>query len=237
MPAGAPSDIDAILRAAYKLATRGTTTVVHAGDRIPLRQTPGLPSLGLRVVTSDGMVLGEAPGTPQTRPCSVQPPHAAIPDDSSDNYRSVGFRLSFGDFDFLDLGDLTWNVEHKLACPKNLVGVVDVYQVTHHGADNSSNPALVSAIAPTVAVINNGPKKGGERAVYKVLRETPSIQDVFQVHRNVQTTAADNAPPELVANDDEACQGEWIRLRVAPSARSYDVDVHGKGTRRTYAVK
>ena len=51
------------------------------------------------------------------------------------------------------------------------------------------------------------------------------------------TTAADNAPPELTANDDEACQGEWIRLRVDPPATSYTVEVHGKGTKRTYAVK
>src|SRR5207245_1648649 len=227
----------------------------------------------------------EAPGSPQTRPCSAQPPHRAIPDDTSDNYRSVGLRLSFGGFDFLDLGDLTWNVEHKLACPQNLVGVsdvcpvthrgktkrnnaappdhtaeyyltvllrrsfggfdlldlgdltwnvehklacpqnlvgvIDVYQVTHHGNDNSNNPALVAALAPTVAVIDNGAKKGGTPAAYKVLRATPSIKDVFQLHRHVATTPAENPPPELTANDDEACAGEWIRLRVDPRATSY----------------
>jgi hypothetical protein len=189
------------------------------------------------VVASDGIVLGEAPGSPQTRPCNAQPAHRAIPDDTSDNYRSVGLRLSFGGFDFLDLGDLTWNVEHKLACPKNLVGVIDVYQVTHHGNDNSNNPALVAALAPTVAVIDNGARKGGAPAAYKVLRATPSIKEVFQLHRNVATTPADNPPPELTANDDEACAGEWIRLRVDPRATSYTVEVHGKGTKRSYAVK
>jgi beta-lactamase superfamily II metal-dependent hydrolase len=236
-PEGKPSDIDVVLRAAYLLATGGRSTVLHAGDEIPLRQAPGAPPVSLRVVAANGIVVGDAPGSPQTRPCTVTPAHRAIPDDTSDNYRSVGFRLSFGGFDFLDLGDLTWNVEHKLACPKNLVGVVDVYQVTHHGADNSNNPALVAAVAPTVAVIDNGPKKGGTPVVYKLLRATPSIKDVFQLHRNVETTAADNAPAELVANDDEACQGEWIRLRVDPPAKSYEVEVHGKGTKRTYAVK
>jgi hypothetical protein len=73
--------------------------------------------------------------------------------------------------------------------------------------------------------------------VYETLRKTASIRDLFQLHRNVQTRASDNAPAELVANDDEACRGEWIRLRVDPSARSYDVNVHGKGTTRTYAVR
>jgi competence protein ComEC len=236
-PPGKPSDVDAVLRAAYLLATGGRSTVLHAGDEIRLRQAPGAPPTSLRVVAADGLVVGEAPGAPQTRPCPATPPHRALPDDTSDNYRSLGFRLSFGDFDFLDLGDLTWNVEHKLACPKNLVGVVDVYQVTHHGADNSNNPVLVAAAAPTVAVIDNGPKKGGTAVVYKALRETPSIKDVFQLHRNVETTAADNAPPEMVANDEEACKGEWIRLRVDPPAKSYEVEVRGKGTKRTYAVK
>jgi competence protein ComEC len=230
-------DVPAELKGAYIEATRPGSTVVRPGDEIPLRQAPGAPPVALRVVTSDGAVLGEAPGAPQTRACPARPPHAAIPDDPSDNYRSVGLRLRFGGFDFLDLGDLTWNVEHKLACPKNLVGVVDVYQVTHHGADNSNSPVLVAAVAPTVAVLNNGAKKGGTAAAYKVLRATPSIRDVFQLHRNVQTSAADNAPPEMVANDEEACRGEWIHLRVDPQAKRYDVEVHGKGTRRTYAVK
>ena len=230
-------DVPVELKAAYAEATRPGSTVVRPGDEIPLRQAPGSPPVALRVVSSDGAVLGDAPGAPQTRACPVRPPHAVIPDDPSDNYRSVGLRLRFGGFDFLDLGDLTWNVEHKLACPKNLVGVVDVYQVTHHGADNSNNPVLVAAVAPTVAVVNNGAKKGGTAAVYKALRATPSIRDVFQLHRNVQTSAADNAPPEQVANDEEACKGEWIRLRVDPRATTYTVEVHGKGTTRTYAVK
>jgi len=236
-PKTEPSDIDALLEGAYVGATKGSSTVLHAGDEISLRQAPGAPPVSLRVVTSDGIVVGEASGSPQTRPCTARPAHAAIRDDPSDNFRSLGFRLSFGRFDFLDLGDLTWNVEHKLVCPKNLLGVVDVYQVTHHGNDDSNNPALVAAVAPTVAVIDNGAKKGGSPSVYKLLRQTPSVKDIYQLHRNVATKQADNAPPELTANDEEACQGEWIRLRVDPRATSYTVEVHGKSTKRTYAVK
>ena len=236
-PEGNPSDVDALLRGAYQQVTQGRSTVLHPDDEIRLRQAPGAPPVSLRVVSSDGIVPDEPPGSAQTRPCKAPPAHAAIPDDTSDNFRSVGLRLRFGGFDFLDLGDLTWNVEHKLACPKNLIGRVDVYQVTHHGADNSNNPALVAAVAPTVAVIDNGATKGGTPAVYKVLRQTPSVKDIYQLHRNVATKQADNAPPELTANDEEACKGEWIRLRVDPRATSYTVEVHGKSTKRTYAVK
>jgi competence protein ComEC len=235
-PPGNPPDIDPKLKASYLELTKGRSTVLRPGEEIPLRRAPNTPPLSLRVVTADGLVVGEVPGSAQTRPCD-QPAHTSIPDDKSDNFRSAGFKLTFGGFDFLDVGDLTWNVEHKLACPRNLVGVVDVYQVTHHGAEDSNNPVVAAAVAPTVAVINNGPRKGGKPGAYRLLRQTASVPDVFQVHRNVETTPADNAPPEMVANDEEACAAEWIRLRVAPDAKSYAVEVHGKGTKRTYAVK
>jgi hypothetical protein len=149
----------------------------------------------------------------------------------------VGLVFSFGAFELLDLGDLTWNVEHKLACPRNLVGRVDAYQATHHGLDQSNHPALVRAVAPTVAIVNNGAKKGGHAEVYRTLRSVPEIKDVFQVHRNVETTAADNTTAALVANDDEACTGQWIRLRVAPDAKRYTVEIPGKRTSLSYDVR
>jgi hypothetical protein len=64
----------------------------------------------------------------------------------AENPESVGFLARFGSFDFLDLGDFTWNAEQALACPTNRVGVVDLYQVSHHGMDLSSS--LSRARAP-----------------------------------------------------------------------------------------
>ena len=232
-PDGAPRDIQPELKEAYLRVTGGRTTELRPGDTLPLRQTAG-PPLKVRVVASHGLVEGDEAGAPQTRACAT---HVGRPDDPSDNHRSVGLLVTYGRFEFLDLGDLTWNVEHKLVCPTNRLGAVDVYQVTHHGLDNSNNPDLVRAVRPAVAVVNNGPRKGGKPAVYRTLKETPGVEAVFQVHRNVETAADENAPPAHVANDDEACEGHWIRLALDPDADHYTVAIPAKGTERRFTVR
>ncbi len=109
--------------------------------------------------------------------------------------------------------------------------------MTHHGWDPSNHPALLSAIAPTVAVINNGAKKGGTVKVFRALKATPSIKDIWQLHRNVETTAADNTASEFTANDEEACKGEILKVSVAPDGKSYTVTIPAKGTTRTYSSR
>jgi hypothetical protein len=227
-PDGTHSDILAKEKEPYLAASEGKRTVVKPGDTIPLKGAI------VKVLAAHGIVEGEAPGSPQIRRCETHPEH---PEDSSDNARSIGFLLEWKGFKFLDNGDLTWNVEHKLICPKNLVGTVDVYQVTHHGLDISNHPALLAAIQPTVAVINNGAKKGGVAATYHRLKEVPSIKDIFQIHRNIATGAQDNAPADFVANDEAECKGEGVVLRTDASGKTYTVEVPAKKTTRSYATK
>ena len=230
-PDATAKDVDLKLKEVLVRLSEGKSVIVQPGMEVPLRGAK------VSILAANGVVAGEAPGSPQVRPCPMNPEHPAKPEDRSDNARSVGFLLTFGGFKFLDLGDLTWNVEHKLVCPVNLVGTVDLYQVSHHGLDQSNSPALLRAASPTVAVMNNGAKKGGSPATYHWLRETPGLKDVFQIHRNVATEAGDNTAPELTANDGETCQGEGIQVTVDPSGRSYTVEVPSKKTSRTYSVK
>jgi beta-lactamase superfamily II metal-dependent hydrolase len=236
-PAGNPPDITPALKDAYLRATGGRSTVLRPGDELTLRQDPGAREVSARVVAAGGLVEGEPPTAPQTRPCGARPEHPALPDDESDNFRSVGLLVRYGGFRFLDLGDLTWNVEHKLVCPRNRLGKVDVYQVTHHGLDVSNNPALLEAIRAQVAIVNNGPKKGGKAVVFRRLLEAPGSPDVFQVHRNVESSAGENAPPERVANDAEACEGRGLHVGVERGARRFTVDVAGKASGRAYEVR
>ena len=82
--------------------------------------------------------------------------------------------------------------------------------------------------------MNNGPRKGGEKPVLGTLRSSPGIEAIFQVHRNVQTTAQDNAPAEFIANIDEKCEGDFVWVKVDPSGKTYKVAAGAKGKPRTF---
>src|SRR5579862_558917 len=230
-PDASAKDVDPDLYATLLGLSEGKSVILAPGMDVPLKGAT------VKILSANGVVLNEAPGSPQIRKCEANPEHPAKPEDSSDNARSVGFLLTAGTFKFLDLGDLTWNVEHKLVCPANLIGTVDVFQVSHHGLDQSNSPALLHAASPTVAIMNNGAKKGGSAATFKWLQETPSIKGIFQVHRNVGTGPGDNTSPELTANDAETCEGEGIVLTLDPSGQRYTVEVPSKKTRKTFDVK
>jgi beta-lactamase superfamily II metal-dependent hydrolase len=128
--------------------------------------------------------------------------------DATENARSVGMLLTYGRFRMLDLGDLTWNKEHDLACPNNLIGKVDVYLTTHHGLNQSGLPALVYAVHPRVAIMNNGARKGGSVDALRSLRAAPGLEDLWQLHYSLEGGAALNAPEPLLANVDETTAHE-----------------------------
>jgi len=118
---------------------------------------------------------------------------------AGENKQSVGMVISLGKFRMIDFGDLTWNKEHDLACPNNLIGTIDLYVVSHHGQDISSLPMLVHAMHPRVAVMDNGAKKGGAVATFETLKSSPGLEDLWQLHYAVD--AGDhNSPEALIAN-------------------------------------
>ncbi len=219
---------------AYRAASQGKRKALKAGDTLPLK---GLTAL---VLASGGMVIdpvqrfgrsGELPLNPL---CGEAPPDQAP--DRSDNARSLALLFTLGRFQFFDAGDLTWNVEKKLVCPVDLIGKVDLYQVTHHGMDISNHPTLVRTIAPTVSIMNNGPRKGGAAATVKLLRSIPTIEAAYQLHRNVATRPEDNTEPALIANKDPA-GGQIIRVFVDPDGSSFTVQMGEDGPKRRFASR
>jgi beta-lactamase superfamily II metal-dependent hydrolase len=160
------------------------------------------------------------------------------PEDATENGKSVGFLVRVGGFEFLDLGDLSWNFEYQMACPVNLLGEVDLYQVTHHGMNMSGNPAHLWAIKPKVAVMNNGPVKGGSAETFEVLAQSPGLQDLWQTHRAVKLDDAVNTDQNLIANlgETEGCQGHWIKATLNGDG-TYTVTNGRNGYSKTYRVQ
>jgi competence protein ComEC len=219
---------------AYRKASAGKRKSLKAGDELPFK---GLKAL---VLASGGEVVGRDPAS---RFRNVAPIEAAnplcesapldLPVDTSDNARSLAILFSFGRFQFFDAGDLTWNVEKKLVCPVDLIGPVDLYQVTHHGMDISNHPTLVQTVSPLVAIMNNGPTKGGAPATVKLLKSIPSIKAAYQLHKNAATSSGENTDPASIANKD-AAGGELIRIRVTPDGSKFTVQVGEHGPEKTF---
>lgn len=218
--------------AAYRAAHGGSARTLHAGEEIALRPAGAVP-LRLRVVAGGGQILGG--GDPVLAACPRG--HEGHPADPSDNGRSLALVLSYGDFDLFCGGDLTWNFEHRLACPERRVGPVDLFLVNHHGLDQSNHPALLEALGPRVAIMNCGAKKGCEPGTVKALKSLPGLEGFYQLHRNVRAGDEGNTIPAHIANEAEDCRGEPIRVHVAPGGKEYRVEVASRGGGESYASR
>jgi hypothetical protein len=219
----------------YRNAKVENRVVLAPGDSIPLKQLPGSAPLSLKVLAADQKMIPASPNTPAN---SDDPSLASDqPEDKSDNANSIVLLLSLGDFRFFDGGDLTWNVEKRLVTPHNLPGKVDLYQVNHHGLQTSNHPLLIRSLAPTVAVMNNGPRKGTSVSTVEALRSTPSVQAIFQVHENVREDKQTNTQPKRIANHGDLadqCAAHFIKCSITPDGKSYTVSLPSQQTTETF---
>ncbi len=207
---------------------------LSAGDSIALRGKRGTPTPKLKILAANGLVVGEKAGAPAITTCNDgQQPQ---PEDTSDNARSLAMLLTYGEFDLFAGGDLTWNIEHKLTCPTRIVSKVDVFLVNHHGLDQSNNPTLVEALAPEVAIVNSGPRKGAEPRTMALLNKQLRDVGVFQIHRNVRPGAI-NADPARIANEAEACTAQPLLLRVDPGGGHFTVTVPSRNVDREFSAR
>lgn len=134
---------------------------VKAGDKIPIK------GLDVQVVSTAGKTLVQ----PMIKNLPSVPECASIDkraEDDAEDGQSVGVVLRYGEFRFIYLGDLTWNTANALFCPKNLVGQVDAYLITHHAQSMSRqfgdyyyglsccSAAEVHGLSPRAAVLSLG---------------------------------------------------------------------------------
>ena len=196
------------------------------GDRLPLTD------LDVVVVSSAGStLLGPLPGAGATNAACQE--HAVRPGDPYENPRSTGVVVRYGQFRFLDVGDLTGPPLFNLACPKSLIGPVDAYLVAHHGGSDADVPATFAAFNPRVAIMNNGQEKGGARVTYQALHHVPGLEDVWQLHRS-DKAGDSNYAAGYVANPDESTS-YWIKL-TARDDGSFQVLNQRTGEWKSYAA-
>ena len=189
--------------------------VVKPGDSVPLKD------VAVQVLTAAGEhIQTPLPRGGQPNPFCASSPKRA--DDPSENARSLGILVTFGNFRLLDPGDLTWNKELELMCPNNPIGTVDVYLTSHHGLNQSGSPAEVQALHPRVAIMNNGARKGGSAEAWQTVRDSPGLEDLWQLHYAMDGGKDHNVPDPFVANVDEHCEGDYIKL-AAQSDGSFTV--------------
>jgi beta-lactamase superfamily II metal-dependent hydrolase len=192
----------------YERINKEHHQVVKPGDHIPLK------GVDVTIVSADGNVIGDPlPGAGAANPACATTPKRDV--DTTENARSAGFVLTWGSFRMVDLGDLTWNKELDLMCPANKLGVVDLYVVSHHGWNQSGSPALVDALHPRVAVMDNGARKGGSPETWQVIHDSPGLEDIWQLHFSMEGGADHNAPDSFISNVDEQCQGKPLVLTAS----------------------
>jgi hypothetical protein len=181
--------------------------ILKPGDHLPVK---GIDAV---VVSADGNVIDQPlPGAGQPNAfCANTKPREA---DATENARSMGIVITYANLKIIDLGDLTWNKELELMCPNNKLGQADIDIVSHHGSDLSNSPALVDALAPRVAIMDNGKKKGASPAAWDVVHSSPGLINLWQLHFADAGGKEHNVPDPFIANIDEADTGFYLRVTV-----------------------
>jgi beta-lactamase superfamily II metal-dependent hydrolase len=185
-------------QALYKeLYDKAKHLVVKPGDKLPLT------GVDWTIVSAAGEVLKKplpGGGKPNPTCASFQPKDITT---DPENGQSVGSVITFGQFRAADFGDLLWNKEHELMCPNNPIGTIDLFMVSHHGLDASNSPQLVHALAPRVAVMQNGTRKGAGAQTMPTLRTSPGLEDVWQLHWGYGAGIEQNSAGVFIANVDD----------------------------------
>jgi beta-lactamase superfamily II metal-dependent hydrolase len=144
----------------------------------------------------------------------------------SENDYSIALKFTLGDFELFSGGDLTGadmarrfgnsttsynDIETRVA---GRVGDVEVYRVSHHGSDHSSNPCFIRVLNPEVSIFSVGDNGYGHPAprVYQALRK---------VSRVILTGGADKRVYPMVKQD---IAHHEVEVLVEPDGKHYYVE-------------
>lgn len=203
-------------------ANKAQHKVVVPGDTIPIKD------LNITVVAAAGKNI-QRKGEPNANCAGV----GQRPDPGGENPQSAAIIVQWNKFRFADLGDLPWHRELSLMCPENLIGKVDLYLTTHHGGES---PEGIYGLAPRVAIMNNGARKGGDPEAWKRVMKSPGLEDLWQLHFAMAGGKDANVSDTMIANVDEKCTGEYLKVVVAEDGSFTVTNARNKYT-KSYKAK
>jgi competence protein ComEC len=200
-----------------------TRIIAKVGDSLPIE------GLRAEIVSSDGALLQKPlPGAgAQNAACSTTDKRAT---DQTENARSLGMIITFGKVRILDLGDLTQDKEVELVCPINKLGPVDIFIVSHHGWLQSNSRALLTAISPRIAIMDNGADKGGSPSSWDTIKNSPKLEDLWQLHFSNEGGAAHNPTSAFIANLAGPDMGNYLKVSVRVDGK---LEVYNSRTQTT----
>jgi competence protein ComEC len=220
-------EVRAPFEAYLPVRAKGRHLEPKPGDRLPLKGVDAV-----FVSSAGATIVKPVPGAGEPNPlCEGFAPPAG---ERIENPRSTGFHLRFGKFRFVDLGDLSGAPLFALICPNDLLGPVDLYLLPHHGGGDTAYPATFAAVRPLVAVVNNGPLKGGTRVTLTALRSVPGLKAVWQLHAS-KYEGAENFAEGQIANPDETTS-YWIKASAKEDG-SFTVTNGRTGVTETYPAR
>jgi hypothetical protein len=62
--------------------------------------------------------------------------------------------------------------------------------------------------------MNNGARKGGSAEVWQTVHDSPGLEDFWQLHYAIAAGKDHNSPDPFIANIDEDCAGDWLKVTV-----------------------
>jgi competence protein ComEC len=183
--------------------------IVKAGDLLPIS------GIHAEIVNADGVMIARPlSGAGARNPICATAENK--PADQTENAHSLGAVITFGKTRIMDLGDLTWDKEMDLVCPVNKLGHMDVFIVSHHGNNQSDSPALVAAVSPRIAIMDNGEAKGGSPSTIELIKNSPKLEDLWQLHFSKEGGATHNTAENLIANPAGTDAANYLKLTVWP---------------------
>jgi beta-lactamase superfamily II metal-dependent hydrolase len=226
---GMGKETDDAWDAYVKIRDQHKHVVLKAGDKIPM------DGIDVQVVCASYQTISKplkGPGAGEQVP-SCAKTEVRTEEDAEDG-QSIGIVASYGKFRFINLSDLTWNVERRLFCPVNLIGTVDVYWMTHHGqyydhsytdyawAVGSCPPAEIYGLHPRVSILSLGAeghaRKGATPAAVDMVMSAPGMETLWE--SDLITGGAEkghNAPEKFITNiGTTGDKAQYLTLAAEP---------------------